>query len=479
MQAGIILAGQPLDVVGSLSRGQVAGAQIGDIRHAQDYRNALSQYGAGALNGDPTSMNALAGFDPAAVQGLQSNALGMDATRQNMAVQTETLELARQESARAARAEVANLSAAEAAAARDRLSQAVQGASAATDEAQWNGFLQSQGYDPAQYPFAQKDMILASVLGAVDALEMQVTQAEMAAGPELPAAVQALEWRAQQAGLQPGTPEYQSFIRENGGGNTTNINMGGDAGEYLYGTDAGVPAGWRVHRTTGVASVIPGGPAAAEAAAGATAAGVAEGRRDTSTDVIVSAAAAAREAAEGRTLGGVLGGVAAMNPASLNAELYRQVDVLKSNATVSNLQAMRDASPTGGAMGALSDKEGQMLADQAGALDPASPYFQRDLDAYERTLLRTVHGPEAGDRIFQQTRAPTTLPAESGFTPVAPQAAAPQAAGVPVPAGTGPSPEQITPQVVQIMPIEQLRTLDVSRLSDEALDAVIARLGGQ
>ena len=34
--------------------------------------------------------------------------------------------------------------------------------------------------------------------------------------PELPAAAQTLEWRANEAGLQPGSPEYQSFIMNNG-----------------------------------------------------------------------------------------------------------------------------------------------------------------------------------------------------------------------------------------------------------------------
>jgi len=202
-------------------------------------------------------------------------------------------------------------------------------------------------------------------------------------------------------GVAPETAIERAF----GGGGTT-VNVGGE-GEV--GT---IPPGYELFQdpATGARSMrpIPGGPVAAEVAGAAVAAGVAEGRRDTSTNVIVSAAAAAREAANARVLGGALGGLAAMNPSSNNAELYRQVDVLKSNATVGNLQAMRDASPTGGAMGALSDREGAMLADQAGALDPASPNFLRDLDAYERTLLRTVHGPEAGERVYQETRQQTT-----------------------------------------------------------------------
>jgi hypothetical protein len=183
MDAGIILAGQPLDVIGSLSRGQVAGAQIGDIRHAQDYRNALSQYGAGALNGDPTSMNALAGFDPAAVQGLQSNALGMDATRQNMAVQQEQMAMLRQTAAQEAQDRVTQLSAAEAAQAQERLNSVLEGGMMAPDEATYNAWMAQNGVDPAQYPFAQREMHAASLMGVLDALKVQTERAAMGATP--------------------------------------------------------------------------------------------------------------------------------------------------------------------------------------------------------------------------------------------------------------------------------------------------------
>ena len=65
---------------------------------------------------------------------------------------------------------------------------------------------------------------------------------------------------------------------------------------------------------------------------------------------------------------------------------------------------MRAASPTGAALGGVSDKDLILLASKSGALDPASPNFERDLDDYERTVLRLVHGVEAGDRIFEATR---------------------------------------------------------------------------
>lgn len=190
-------------------------------------------------------------------------------------------------------------------------------------------------------------------------------------------------------------------IKQIGGGGV-NINLG-DAGQQMGSIPAGMaavkdptnPSGWRLE-------TIPGGPAAAEAAAAEEKATLAGQNALTATDVVTSAAARAREANERRKVGGIFGEWATMNPGSENAELYRQVDVLKSNAKVENLNAMRAASPTGGALGSVTEKEADMLAAKSGALNPASPYFERDLADYELTLLRTVHGYDQGSAMFDQ-----------------------------------------------------------------------------
>ena len=56
--------------------------------------------------------------------------------------------------------------------------------------------------------------------------------------------------------------------------NKSNITLNaGDIGDpnYVYGAKAGLPAGWRIDKRTGEASVIPGGPEAADSAASAKA----------------------------------------------------------------------------------------------------------------------------------------------------------------------------------------------------------------
>lgn len=214
-------------------------------------------------------------------------------------------------------------------------------------------------------------------------------------------------------GLPPGSYQRgpKGEIKEVGGGGV-NVSVSNGASEV--GT---IPQGYELFTdpNTGARSLRPiaGGPEDRTAKDAATAA-----NKQTATDVITGAASAARLAADERAVGGWLGSVAAINPGSQNAEVYRQVEVLKANASAENIAAMRAASPTGAALGGVSDKDLALLASKSGALDPASPNFKRDLDDYERTVLRLVHGVDAGDRIFDATRAApdASAPGADGWT---------------------------------------------------------------
>lgn len=174
--------------------------------------------------------------------------------------------------------------------------------------------------------------------------------------------------------------------------------------------EGSIPAGYMAvrdgeGRVTAI-QPIPGSPQAMEAEQAKRSQETRSAGKETAGNTITLAAQRAREAmsADGLPATGVLGKIAAISPASNAAEVRRQIDVLKSNATVETLGAMRAASPTGGALGSVTEKEGAMLAAKAGTLDPDSPNFARDLDDYERTLLETIHGPEVGRAIFNQTR---------------------------------------------------------------------------
>jgi hypothetical protein len=170
---------------------------------------------------------------------------------------------------------------------------------------------------------------------------------------------------------------------------------------------------------------IPGGPAAAEADQAAGVDQSRQNKRMTMTDTVTGAADAARSLADQMSTGLIGQGMSYFGQSDA-AEVYRQTDVLKSTATIENLNAMRRESPTGGALGNVTEKEGAMLAAAAGALDPASgpARFQQQLDNYEMTLMRVIHGYEAGTHMFLQRKA-MQQQGEQPTPPAAPSAPQP------------------------------------------------------
>lgn len=212
---------------------------------------------------------------------------------------------------------------------------------------------------------------------------------------------------AMQRGESPMTFEqYQAVIARAGSG--SNPLMGS------------IPAGYRAIQdplTGQVAGIepIPGSPAEQEAAAAANKMVAREGIADAASDTVLNAASRALEASKSRSLGVYGQGVLSNLPWTNDAETMRQVNALQSIAASENINAMRQASPTGGALGNASDADIRLLKEKSGALDPASPNFERDLADYTRTLLRTIHGTKAGDEIFEKSwsGSPNTKEGES------------------------------------------------------------------
>ncbi|HET8638053.1 MAG TPA: hypothetical protein VFL96_14490, partial [Acidobacteriaceae bacterium] len=213
------------------------------------------------------------------------------------------------------------------------------------------------------------------------------------------------------------TGSFHDWMLEKSKSGALNVNLPGQP------NIGSIPAGYQAIQdpTTKAWTMqpIPGGPADTAQTDAAKAGGQA-----TKSDVITNAYKKASELA-GDTTTGLVGQGLGMIPPTNAAELRRQVDVLKANATVESLNAMRAQSKTGGALGNVTEKEGAMLAATAGALNPnASPeQFKAALDNYYHTLLRIVNGPEAGDKMFSEATkaAPTAdianMPAPEGIDP--------------------------------------------------------------
>ena len=206
---------------------------------------------------------------------------------------------------------------------------------------------------------------------------------------------------------------FQQFMTDmkKAGAATQTVNVGdGAPGLGKLSTDYGyildpVTRQPKIDPETGLpmAAPVPGSPAAMEVVKGQNKAAAANSNAMVASDIVTTAADRALKAAKNRNFGATGTSIVGMLPWTDSAEVMDQVDVLKAQASIENLTAMREASPTGGALGSVTPDELKILQDKSGRLNPNSPNFERDLAGYTRQLLRTIHGDQAGDEIFRQT----------------------------------------------------------------------------
>lgn len=91
------------------------------------------------------------------------------------------------------------------------------------------------------------------------------------------------------------------------------------------------------------------------------------------------------------TLGGAMGVVSTVAPTS-RGELMNSLATIKGNISFDKLQSMREMSPTGGALGQVSDFENRLLQATAGPIDPMNPEqmvgtLQNIKDRYEDAVV--------------------------------------------------------------------------------------------
>jgi hypothetical protein len=95
-----------------------------------------------------------------------------------------------------------------------------------------------------------------------------------------------------------------------------------------------------------------------------------------------------------------LGGTALSNvPGTAASDIASNINTLKAAASFSSLQAMRDASKTGAALGAVSDTEIKLLGAELASLEQSqSPeQFMRNLKRFQKVYNEIVNGPQGGD----------------------------------------------------------------------------------
>lgn len=409
LNPSIILSGQQADILGAMQQGNALAHQVNQQRQQNALRGFLGDNAEALMQGDQNALAQYARLDPTA-------AFDMMGRQQDRAWRQDERQYQRSRDARqdqrAAKLDArgdqewqmkiqqhaAQLSAAEREAQAKQIEDAVKVGLAAQSPQEWDALVQSVGAPDLVGQFENRQALANRYMEVSAILKGQAP--EPMSGP-------GKVYADIQRGLLPeGTP-----LR--GEGTTVKVDMGGGAPglgklstDYGYVMDpsTGQPV---IDPQTGLptASAIPGSPAALEAQQAASKAAQGGGAKAVSTDTVMTAANEARNLI-GRTSTGTLGAGLAYLPESDAAEVNRQISVMKSIATIETLGAMRAASPTGGALGSVTEKEGAMLAAAAGALDPKSgpERFGKQLDNYERTLLRIIHGPKVGDAIFEQSR---------------------------------------------------------------------------
>ncbi|MBZ9742357.1 hypothetical protein [Mesorhizobium sp. CO1-1-4] len=194
------------------------------------------------------------------------------------------------------------------------------------------------------------------------------------------------------------------------------INVGGN-------NDIGtIPAGMQVIRdaqgnVTGM-KPIPGGPAAKADADSAAQVAAKSQTRNASANIVVDDidralanidASPMLNTGVGAAVTGAVPGTPAFNTSAL-------IDTVKANAGFDKLQAMREASPTGGALGAVSDAENHMLQAAIGNLNTSqnTEQLQYNLKRVSNIYRDIIDGPGNGQRYDLKTGALVGGPQRSG-----------------------------------------------------------------
>lgn len=199
-------------------------------------------------------------------------------------------------------------------------------------------------------------------------------------GQGTPAAIAELQWRAQEAGLQPGTPEYQSFIRS-GGSNATGAPAAFEAlrlQALAAGLEEGTPGYQEFMATRGAGLVAEAG---VQGKARGEALAAAPSQIDSASDAV-------RYIEELRNHPGMSWGTGAtaltgLIPGTDMADFRARVEQLEGGAFLTAIQEMQG-------MGALSNQEGQTAKAAVARMNTSvsEADFRKALDDYELIIRR-------------------------------------------------------------------------------------------
>lgn len=201
----------------------------------------------------------------------------------------------------------------------------------------------------------------------------------------------ALMRRAVAAGLKPGSDEYKKFMLT--GGDTYAPGAPVEFGTLDKGTMM-VQGRDEQGNITYKVVPIPGSQAAAEVEQAASAKEAArEGGIKTAGVVLTNIDEAQRVIKESKLpTSGFVGSMLTKIPGTAATDVSALVNTIKANIGFDKLQAMRDASPTGGALGQVSNQEIDFLQSTLNNLtqDQSQEQFNKQLQILENQYLQTI-----------------------------------------------------------------------------------------
>lgn len=165
---------------------------------------------------------------------------------------------------------------------------------------------------------------------------------------------------------------------------------------------------------------IPGSKAAREAAEAAEAKEAREGQKEAKARIVLDEIGRVERLMEEATLPvtGFIGSRTKGIEGTAAADVDKILNTIRANVGFDQLNQMRQASKTGGALGAVSERENQLLQSVLGSLDQSlsEDEFTYNLRRLKDTFLDVIHGP--GNRPSEEeVAAPIGAPTEAGAAP--------------------------------------------------------------
>lgn len=222
------------------------------------------------------------------------------------------------------------------------------------------------------------------------------------------------------AGLQPGTPEFQQQMLSILGPSRTEVNVGPTGIDYgdppTSHAWARNPDGTVRQDDRGAPIALPVGPALTEQQAAEQAAAGRTGSQQQVADTMTSTvdrALSILDSNPGLTAG--LGGsIASRIPGTPATDLSSLIDTLRANLSFDRLQEMRDNSPTGGALGSITEGELRLLGSTVASLGQnQSPGQLRENLQLIRQLYASVTAALNGQAPINPTGPTVPLPPAS------------------------------------------------------------------